>query len=135
MPRFLVLHVAGLALSLCALVAAALLSPDPRGHGTHEQMGLSPCRYLVATGRPCISCGLTTSYSWMARARVVDAWRANPAGIPLFLVTLATPLWIVSSWRRREDPLRFLGWRRGRFLPLLLFLCVMASWLLRGGLG
>jgi hypothetical protein len=74
-----------------ALVAAALgllavlgvarwLRPDPRGYGTHEQLGLDPCPFRGLTGRPCPACGLTTAFAWSVRGEWVRAARANPAG-------------------------------------------------------
>lgn len=75
---------------LAVMITAAILSPDPEGHGTHTQLGLPPCGFLVMTGVSCPGCGLTTSFSHMIRADVVGAAQANPFGIMLFLVTLIT---------------------------------------------
>ena len=75
---------------LAVVVTAALLHPDPSGVGTHQQLGLPPCGFLFVTGYPCPACGLTTSFAHMVRAEVVGAALANPFGILLFLVTLAT---------------------------------------------
>ncbi|MCA9610613.1 MAG: hypothetical protein KC619_33690, partial [Myxococcales bacterium] len=38
---------------LAVLVTAAMLTPSPEGHGTHTQLGLPPCGFLVYTGYPC----------------------------------------------------------------------------------
>jgi hypothetical protein len=125
----------GLAASLGVLLLAALLSPDPRGVGTHERLGLPPCRYLMAEGRPCPSCGLTTAFANLVRLRLRAAWAANPAGLPLFLAVLALPPWLLHAWWSRSDPFRFLNHRLGRYLPALLVGLVLLSWLVRGGLG
>ena len=77
-------------LPLFVVITAFTVSPDPAGHGTHTQLGLPPCGFLVTTGLPCPGCGLTTSFAHMVRLQVVGAARANPFGIALFLVTFFT---------------------------------------------
>lgn len=78
------------ALPLAVLITATTITPDPAGHGTHTQLGLPPCGFLMATGLPCPGCGLTTSFSHMVRLQVAGAARANPFGVALFLVTFFT---------------------------------------------
>ena len=67
------------------LITAATLTPSGAGHGTHTQLGLPPCGFLVYTGYPCPGCGLTTSFSHMIRLEVFGAIHANPFGILLVL--------------------------------------------------
>lgn len=67
---------------------ARWLTPDPRGLGTHEQLGLPPCVSERFLGFPCPLCGMTTSFSLMAHARPGDAFYAQPAGAAAFLVAL-----------------------------------------------
>jgi hypothetical protein len=44
---------------LIALLATARwLTPDARGLGTHEQLGLPPCGFYLWYGLPCPSCGM-----------------------------------------------------------------------------
>ncbi|MEQ8456395.1 MAG: DUF2752 domain-containing protein [Sandaracinaceae bacterium] len=74
---------------LAVLITAATLTPSIAGHGTHTQLGLPPCGFLVYTGYPCPGCGLTTSFSHMIRLEVFGAFHANPFGILLFLCTAA----------------------------------------------
>lgn len=74
---------------LAVLITAATLTPSAAGHGTHTQLGLPPCGFLVYTGYPCPGCGLTTSFSHMIRLDLIGAFGANPFGILLFLCTAA----------------------------------------------
>ena len=130
--HWIVIDLLGLLAALAALSIAALLPPDPRGFGTHTQLGLPPCPYLAATGRPCLTCGLTTAFSNLVRGRVGAAWSANPGAFPLFLaVVLAVP-WFAQSLRRGLDPLRFTETRRGRRVLLLIVLSIVATWVARG---
>lgn len=65
--------------------------------GTHQQLGLPPCSFLEATGVPCPSCGMTTSFSYTVRGDLVNAARANWVGVMLCLLCgLAVP-WGVAS--------------------------------------
>lgn len=78
------------------------LRPDPRGFGTHTQLGLPPCAFKVVTGTPCPTCGMTTSFAWFARGRLDRSWRANPAGSVLAPVSLLMVPWLLlgALWGR-----------------------------------
>ncbi len=83
-----------LALGLLSLLAvAALLKPDPRGLGTHQQFGLPPCTFRFLFGRPCPSCGMTTSWAHVVRGQLIGALKANLGGT--LLATLAV---VVAPW-------------------------------------
>jgi len=77
------------------LVLARMLVPDPRGFGTHTQLGLTPCGFLTMTGRLCPTCGMTTSFAWVVRGKVVRSWQANPAGCVLALLSFPLIAWMV----------------------------------------
>jgi Protein of unknown function (DUF2752) len=79
------------------LVLARILVPDPRGYGTHTQLGLRPCAFLTVTGRLCPTCGMTTSFAWIVRGKVVRSWQANPAGCLLAFLTLPLIAWLIAS--------------------------------------
>jgi hypothetical protein len=72
---------------------AASLQPDPRGYGTHRQLGLPPCTVRLLFGIPCPSCGMTTSFAYLMRGQLGDAVRANPAGPFLALMCAALVPW------------------------------------------
>lgn len=75
---------------LAVILTAFSLTPDPAGHGTHTQLGLPPCGFLVVTGYPCPGCGLTTCFTHMVRLEIFEAAQANAFGVPLFLFTALT---------------------------------------------
>ena len=70
------------------LATAISLSPDPRGFGTHRQLGLGTCTVMRLTGYPCPMCGMTTCFTHMAHLDPLGALLAQPFGVVLFLVTL-----------------------------------------------
>ena len=100
---------AGLAI---VFVVAVRLEPDPRGFGTHEQLGLPPCQFRSVIGLPCPHCGMTTSFSNLVRGRIVAAWQANPLGIPLSVIFACGIPWclataVLGRWVGTTQPLRW----------------------------
>ncbi|MCS7209841.1 MAG: DUF2752 domain-containing protein [Fimbriimonadales bacterium] len=85
-------HAFLLAGALLVLGIGWYLRPDPAGHGTHQQLGLPPCTIFYLTGRPCPSCGLTTSVSAIMHGQLALAWRANPIGFLIVAATLGVAL-------------------------------------------
>lgn len=75
----------------CVLLlgVAASISPDARGVGTHEQLGIAPCTFMAVYGWPCPSCGYTTSFSLFAHLRWGQSLYNQPMG---FLLALATAM-------------------------------------------
>lgn len=63
---------------------ALFVEPDPRGYGTHEKLGLPPCFFHLFSGLPCPLCGLTTSFIFMSRGHLSQAFTAHPLGPMLF---------------------------------------------------
>jgi hypothetical protein len=89
------------ALALIGVLGLARwLEPDPRGYGTHVQLGLPPCTFFRLTGRPCPTCGMTTAFAWSVRGRVDRAWRANPAGCLLAPTCAALAAWLAAGAAR-----------------------------------
>jgi hypothetical protein len=79
------------------LLIARLITPDPRGYGTHTRLVPVPCLWHFLTGLPCPSCGLTTAFAWMARGRWREAWCANWLGPPAYLATWALLVWALLA--------------------------------------
>jgi len=76
-----------LALVLAAgLAAGFLLVPSSTGTGTHRILGLPECGMLRATGKPCPTCGVTTSFVLAAHGRLAEAVVNQPFGFALFLL-------------------------------------------------
>ena len=132
-PRvFLVAWAAAL---VAVLAVARRLEPDPRGFGTHEQLGLSPCAFRATTGRPCPTCGMTTAFARFARGEVAASWRANPAGAVLAPGALALAAWlVVASALGRPAPFR--GWDAPAVgMAGAVFVLTLVSWFVRMTLG
>lgn len=93
--RILVLA-GGLAL-LGLLATTRWLSPDSRGLGTHEQLGLPPCGFYLLYGFPCPSCGMTTSWSWLTRGNFTEAVRQHFGGALFGVYCFLLGVWLVIS--------------------------------------
>jgi hypothetical protein len=87
------------------VVVAALLTPDPTGTGTHRQLGLPPCGFLMITGLPCPTCGMTTAVTEMVHGHPLRSLAAQPVGTVLALAVLAGVVigaWMAASGRRLQ---------------------------------
>ena len=91
---------------MCPLATAAVLRPNQSGHGTHRQLGLPPCTFVVLFGRRCPSCGMTTAWAHLMRGQVAGALRANVGGALLGLLALVAEPWLLISAVRG----RWFGW-------------------------
>ena len=120
------------AVILAAIVGVSLsawLKPDPRGFGTHEQLGLLPCGFKKVSGLPCPTCGMTTSFSLMAHGRVFDAAHTQPFGAFLFIGMVAAA---GASVRSLTSPVSYLDLFtavRWRYFGPVIGLFFLLSWL------
>jgi hypothetical protein len=71
--------VVAVAASVCVGVLAKI-TPDARGHGTHEQLGWEPCGWPLTMGIPCPTCGCTTAACLLVHGRVLAAFATQPFG-------------------------------------------------------
>lgn len=116
---------------VCAavLVLARFLTPDPRGLGTHEQLlGLAPCSFVLTTGLPCPTCGMTTAFAYTVRGRLVAAFLAQPAGAILCLACIC--LLVFSLHVAATGKLQTVNWSRVGPVRLMLSigLLILGGW-------
>jgi len=80
------IYAAGILVAMGAiLITAARLHPDAHQYGTHEQLGLPPCGFLIMTGLPCPTCGMTTAFAYTVHGRLGHAAHAQFAGLVMAL--------------------------------------------------
>ncbi len=110
-------------------IVAYVLQPDGRGLGTHEQLGLAPCRMLTIFGIPCAFCGMTTTFTLMAHGHWVAGFLTQPAGGLLFLLTL--PAFAASSYGvvTAKVPRVIETWRYSGRLVLSGCLVLLLGWI------
>jgi hypothetical protein len=120
----------GLALGLLAVFGAALvINPyeadgTPRRLSTHTQLGLQPCKFYELTGKPCPSCGMTTSFALLVRGDLANSLRANWVGTGSAILCLALIPWaLASAWCGRTLFIRSM--ERALITTLLAFLALM----------
>jgi len=116
---------------LSALVVAGMLRPDPRGRGTHEQLGLPPCTLIVLTGIPCPACGMTTSWSLATHGQFLEAARTHVSGTLLALVALVVGLGAIIVAARGRRLAFQPGETAWAILAVGLALAVMCEWIVR----
>jgi hypothetical protein len=123
------------AIALLFVVAAvgfvAMLSavtPDPRGYGTHEMLGLAACSWPEEFGIPCPTCGVTTAAAYLVHLSPWRSFVTQPFGFAL----AAGGLWlgllaIVSLVRGRSFIGRIVGMPYGT-LAIAGIVLLLASW-------
>jgi hypothetical protein len=70
---------------------------NPRTMSTHTQLGMPPCNFVTLTGKPCPSCGMTTSFALLVRGDVASSLRANWVGSIICVLWAATLLWAAAG--------------------------------------
>ncbi len=125
-------RLAAMAVTLGVLAVAGiarLLHPDPRGLGTHEQLGLPPCMMTVIFHIPCPFCGMTTAFSLVIHGRFMQALRVQPAGCmaACFAITLglASLLFAIIG----KGPMGILSPPVMRWLGWVLMIGILAAWI------
>lgn len=115
---------------VCAspLVFAATLTPSAAGIGTHTQMGLPECGFVIATGLPCATCGCTTAFAHAADGSLLISLMTQPFGavlaIALAMMTLIAG-WSAFSGMRLEPLARVMA-TKGFVLSWVVLL--LAAW-------
>jgi len=64
------------------------VSPDARGHGTHEQLGMDKCGWPEVYGMPCPTCGCTTAATELVHGNLIGAFVTQPFGAAVALIGL-----------------------------------------------
>jgi len=122
-----ILALAGLGV-IALVVLGTFTTPDQRGYGTHEQLGLPACRSVEWFGIPCPGCGVTTSISLVAHGRPWEGLRNQPLGFALAFAIPLFALWALRAHRRGRDLYVELYVRRGRALAGWGGLVVAVAW-------
>lgn len=119
------------ALSLGLLATARALKPSASGLGTHTQLGLPPCGFLLWFHVPCPACGLTTAFAHLAHGSLDGSLAAHPLGLPLFVALLMLTSRALFELVR-PAPAQGLG-LGANALPIALLYCValFAVWIAR----
>jgi hypothetical protein len=81
------LHAFGVSIVAIALLGIAFfLTPSTEGIGTHRQLGLPTCSWILIADLPCPTCGMTTAWSHTVRGELLSAFVAQPLGMLLAIV-------------------------------------------------
>lgn len=118
--------------ALLALIAVIVLGtwvePDPRGHGTHEQFGMPPCRMLQFTSIPCPGCGVTTSVALAAHGQFAASFWNQPFGLFMALAVPIVAIFALVQHARCRDLGQVLRAMYLRWWMLGIGLVALAGW-------
>ena len=113
---------------LAVLTAAATIDPNPRGVGTHEQLGLDPCQFELGTGVPCPTCGMTTSFAYFVRGNLLASLYVQPLATFLALGA-AAGFWAAAYITFTGRPIyRLLRFVKPRYYLLPFFALTVLAW-------
>jgi hypothetical protein len=113
------------------LAASMWLTPHASGVGTHMQLGLPPCGFLVLTGKPCPACGLTTAFAHLAHLAPLASLRAHPLGLPLFALNLVVLAASVHGLIRGGSVTRAVDTLAADRVALVVAGALLATWAMR----
>lgn len=71
------------------LFIGAWMTPAEHGLGTHQQLNMPPCGWILLMDIPCPTCGMTTAVTNAAHGHLLKSFLTQPAG---FLFALATTM-------------------------------------------
>ena len=121
---------AGLVGIIGAFTLALALKPEPRGMGTHQQLGMPPCTMYVLVGLPCPTCGMTTAFAHVVRLQVLDAIRVQPFCVVVLAIMLLCAAWCAATIVRGNGVSNWLGGQHIKW-PRWIWTCValgLLSW-------
>lgn len=117
-----------LASALAVVAIGAWITPDPRGYGTHEQLGLAPCHFLAWTGIPCPGCGVTTSVALAMHGRFAASFANQPFGLAVALAVPAAAVVALVQHARGRDLGALLASLRPLWILLAVGVACAAGW-------
>lgn len=121
---------AGLAAVFYIATLVKPYGPDgsPLKLGSHQTIGMPPCRFAQMTDMPCPSCGMTTSFALLVRGDVWNSMKANWVGTGLAVFcALMIPWAIASAFWGRYLLVRRIEWALGLLIGVFTIL-MLGRW-------
>jgi hypothetical protein len=106
-----------------------ILEPDPRGIGTHSQLGFGECGLVISRGMPCPACGMTTAFAYGVRFNLIDGFRAQPAGLLAALLAYAAAVLSLIFAVVGKNPFVIFTKKRVYILLIIVIIIIAASWI------
>jgi len=110
------------------LMLAAGLKPDHEGHGTHQQLGLAPCPWVLRWNFPCPSCGMTTAFAHAANGDLKSSGATQPFGMLLAVGASVLAWGGLHAGIRGVDPMRLIPRGNGRAITIGAISLFLIAW-------
>lgn len=121
------LRVCGL-VSLLVMLLARRLTPSSLGVGTHQQLGLPACPFLLMTAFPCPVCGITTSLAHAVRGEWAYSVETQPFGLLIFIAGTVLVIMNLLPIRSGIDLIQLIRSRHGSLFAYTLAIFFILSW-------
>jgi hypothetical protein len=102
--------------------------------GRSSELNAQLCWIKVTTGLPCPACGSTRAVDALLHGEWLKGLMINPFGLPILLLMLVAPLWIIFDLLRSRDTF-FRAYHRAekalstRGIAIALVALVLANWI------
>ncbi len=102
--------------------------------GRSSELNAQLCWIKVTTGLPCPACGSTRAVDALLHGEWLKGLMINPFGLPILLLMLVAPLWIIFDLLRSRDTF-FRAYHRAekalstRGIAITLIALVLANWI------
>ena len=99
-----------------------------------SEKGIRFCFLITVTGFPCPACGTTRAVDALLQGQVWEAIQWNPFGVPVAIIMIAAPFWIVRDYALKSDSFfRFYQKAESKLskagIALPLIAAVLANWI------
>jgi len=114
------------------MIIPFFLQPNINGYGTHTQLGIHRCPLFTFFGIKCPTCGLTTSFSLIAKGELKQSIKIHPLGIPIYLCVIMVLLNSILALCKKDF---VISYAQEILFTRSIFFALIVTWILKSVLA